>query len=171
MEKIVLQVKPEFHKNNNKYFKYLGVIWLILGIGMVIDQNLFGWFYLALGVIHYLFHNKIDHSIHSTITNGIYKHNTWFASKTNLLKAQNEAFVHQINGFEDSKIQLTQIGNDNLLTGFSSYGFLVEDGEGNFHDAAYQFSSAGGINRLITNQTNLTTGENKIFLYQLNRQL
>ena len=88
MDKIVLQVKPEFHKNNNKYFKYLGVVWLILGIGMVLNQDLFGWFYLVLGVIHYLFHKQIDHSIHSTITNGIYKSNTWFASKTNLLKAK-----------------------------------------------------------------------------------
>jgi hypothetical protein len=88
MEKIVLQVKPEFHKNNNKYFKYLGVIWLILGVGMLLDQNVVGWFYLILGGVHYYYHKSIDHSYHSTITNGIYKANTWFASKTNLLKAQ-----------------------------------------------------------------------------------
>ena len=88
MEKIVLQVKPEFRKSNNKYFKYFGVIWLIVGLAMVLDQNIVGWFYLVLGVVHYYYHKSIDLNNHSTINKGIYKPNTWFASKTNLLEAQ-----------------------------------------------------------------------------------
>jgi hypothetical protein len=79
---------------------------------------------------------------------------------------QNDAFIKQFDNAINSEIQLVQIGKNNLLTGFSEYNLLVEDANGIFHDAAYQFSSSGGVNKLITNQKNLVTGKNEIFLFQ-----
>ncbi|GGE36704.1 hypothetical protein [Psychroflexus planctonicus] len=88
MNKIDLKIKKEFRSANQKYFKYIDIAWVVLGTFMLFDDDKMGWFYLGLGLIHYLFHSSINNEIHASIHNGVFKKNTWFASKTDLKKAK-----------------------------------------------------------------------------------
>lgn len=79
--------------------------------------------------------------------------------------AQNNAFILQQNGLINSEINLIQIGESNLVTGFASEGKMVEDVQGNLQYAAYQYSQSGGSNKLNVEQLNPAM-HNEIVLYQ-----
>lgn len=79
--------------------------------------------------------------------------------------AQNSAFIIQQNGLLDSETKLVQIGGSNLLTGFITDHNHVEDALGNLQNAAFQYSTNGGINNLNVTQIN-STKQNEIKLYQ-----
>lgn len=89
MQFIELNYKNEYKNSNQTYLKIMGLIWLAFGaVELIFSDNTFGWFHIALGAIHVvaIYHEKPNS--YATITNGVFKTNFWFASKTDLTKAK-----------------------------------------------------------------------------------
>ncbi|GGE38907.1 hypothetical protein [Psychroflexus planctonicus] len=90
MQNVKLKYKPEAVNGTHKYFKYMGLFWLIMVVIQIITENTLnelGWYSIIFGISHVIALN-IESHVFATIKNGMFKKNRWFASQTDLTKAK-----------------------------------------------------------------------------------
>lgn len=123
MKIILLKYKSETVPKKNNLYKIFGCIWLFLGFTQIISGTKIGYLYFISGIFYiYPLFNK-NPEIFATITNGIYKRNYLFSTKTDLTKAK---FVKKFAGDVTFIFQHRELRIDGQLLDEESLAKLEE---------------------------------------------